>query len=125
MFTCEEQLETVAGFALRATYPLTGKTAPELPGGAVDALAAAKNAVKALRPAAFDGAETRVIAHRAGFAELSQPAIAYLQNFALPNLWFHLAMAYAVLRQAGAPVGKADFDGLHAYRTGFSFDDEV
>ena len=60
--------------------------------------------------------------HRAGFAYLDQSAADYLHQFAIPNLWFHLSMAYAILRQAGADVGKADFDGLHSYPTGFAFD---
>jgi hypothetical protein len=34
---------------------------------------------------------------------------------ALPNLYFHLVAAYIALRGAGVPLGKADFDGLHAY----------
>ena len=33
-------------------------------------------------------------------------------------------MVYAVLRADGVAIGKADFDGLHAYPEGFSFTDE-
>ena len=74
-----------------------------------------------LKPADFDGANARIISHRAGFADLTQTAPDYLHQFALPNLWFHLTMAYATLRHAGVPLGKADFDGLHSYPAGFSF----
>ncbi len=35
----------------------------------------------------------------------------YLVQFALPNFYFHLSMAYALLRQAGVPLGKMDFLG--------------
>lgn len=125
MFTCAEQFSTVAGFGLRAVLPLVGRDVPELPFPPADALKAAEAIVRTLTPEDFAGAKDRVISHRAGFADLSQPAADYLQCFALPNLWFHLAMAYAALRQAGAPVGKADFDGLHAYPVGFSFDEET
>ncbi len=33
----------------------------------------------------------------------------YLQDFLLPNFYFHLVTAYAILRQAGVPVGKKDY----------------
>jgi hypothetical protein len=36
---------------------------------------------------------------------------AYLCHFALPNFYFHVTMAYALLRQAGVPLGKADYLG--------------
>jgi hypothetical protein len=35
----------------------------------------------------------------------------YLKHFALPNLYFHLTTAYGLLRQAGVPLGKADYLG--------------
>jgi len=37
------------------------------------------------------------------------PARQYLNDFLLPNLYFHISMAYAILRHLGAPIGKADF----------------
>ena len=36
---------------------------------------------------------------------------AYLCHYALPNFYFHVTMAYALLRQAGVALGKADFLG--------------
>lgn len=33
----------------------------------------------------------------------------YLTHFVLPNLYFHATTTYALLRMAGAPLGKADF----------------
>lgn len=35
----------------------------------------------------------------------------YLVHFALPNLYFHAATAYAILRHNGVAIGKADFLG--------------
>lgn len=34
---------------------------------------------------------------------------AYLTGFALPNFFFHVTTAYAILRAAGVPLGKPDF----------------
>jgi uncharacterized protein len=35
----------------------------------------------------------------------------YLRHWALPNFFFHVSMAYALLRHAGVELGKADFLG--------------
>ncbi|HTV25211.1 MAG TPA: DUF1993 domain-containing protein [Polyangiaceae bacterium] len=35
----------------------------------------------------------------------------YLLQMVLPNVYFHLSMAYAILRHGGVPVGKMDFLG--------------
>lgn len=35
----------------------------------------------------------------------------YLCQFALPNFYFHVTTAYALLRQAGVPLGKGDYLG--------------
>lgn len=35
----------------------------------------------------------------------------YLQNFALPNFYFHLVTAYGILRNFGFNIGKSDFVG--------------
>jgi hypothetical protein len=36
---------------------------------------------------------------------------AYVRQFAIPNLHFHLVTTYALLRQAGVPLGKRTFLG--------------
>jgi hypothetical protein len=35
----------------------------------------------------------------------------YIVQFALPNYYFHLTTAYAILRNQGLPLGKMDFIG--------------
>lgn len=35
----------------------------------------------------------------------------YVLNFALPNFFFHVTTAYAILRHKGVPVGKLDYLG--------------
>ena len=35
----------------------------------------------------------------------------YLNHFVLPNVYFHLTAAYAILRHCGLEIGKADFLG--------------
>jgi hypothetical protein len=36
----------------------------------------------------------------------------YLDHYALPNFYFHVTTAYALLRQSGVELGKSDFLGL-------------
>jgi hypothetical protein len=64
---------------------------------------------------------TLTVRTTAGFAGLALPGPEFLQLYALPNFFFHYSMVYAIARQAGAPIGKADFDGYHAYPPGFEF----
>jgi len=33
----------------------------------------------------------------------------YLKHWALPNVFFHVTTAYAILRHNGVEVGKADY----------------
>jgi hypothetical protein len=35
----------------------------------------------------------------------------YLNHFVLPNFYFHIAAAYAILRHCGVDIGKRDFLG--------------
>ena len=35
----------------------------------------------------------------------------YLNHFVLPNVYFHLTAAYAILRHCGVEIGKQDFLG--------------
>ena len=37
------------------------------------------------------------------------PARQYVADYLLPNLYFHIATAYAILRKLGVPLGKPDF----------------
>lgn len=37
------------------------------------------------------------------------PGRQYVSDYLLPNLYFHVTTAYAILRKLGVPLGKADF----------------
>ncbi len=41
--------------------------------------------------------------------EMTLPRRAYVQNFILPNLYFHVTASYLILRHLGVEIGKADF----------------
>jgi hypothetical protein len=120
-FPAGQQFATAAGFTLRIACPLAGREVPDLPQALGPRLAVARAMLGAMTPSDFDGAEARVIRHQAGFAELEQSGMEFLYLFGLPNFFFHLTMGYAALRAAGVPLGKADFDGFHAYPADFHF----
>ena len=115
MWTLRQQIWCATGFAQRAVLPLSGGTPPDTEpdlthDGLVSAIRGARVAL-----ASAEGPMPERIAHRAGEATLNQSVPDYVATFALPNMWFHLSMAYAILRAGGIEIGKAAFDGLHAY----------
>jgi hypothetical protein len=120
-FPARQQFATAAGFALRIACPLVGREVPDLPQGLGPRLAVARAMLGAMTPADFEGAESRIIRHRAGFADLEQTGSDFLHLYGLPNFFFHVTMGYAALRAAGVPLGKADFDGFHSYPEDFRF----
>lgn len=60
---------------------------------------------------AVDGSETRTVQLSFGEFKASFQGDSYLLTFALPNFYFHITTAYAILRHKGVPVGKLDFLG--------------
>lgn len=40
---------------------------------------------------------------------LETDGLGFLRDWSLPNFHFHVAMAYAILRHRGVPLGKADY----------------
>lgn len=67
--------------------------------------------IQTIPDAAFEGAEAKTIAIKAGPRELSFPAAQYYNGYAIPNFYFHMSIAYAILRAAGVEIGKVDFLG--------------
>lgn len=74
----------------------------------------AKNVLEilsSLKPADFVGAETRDVTFNVGPKSHQMKGLAYLQTMVLPNFYFHITTAYAILRHNGLPLGKMDFIG--------------
>jgi uncharacterized protein len=60
----------------------------------------------------LDGSETREVKRKIRGNEMTFTGIDYLLKFALPNFYFHVTTAYAILRHNGVEIGKGDFLGL-------------
>ncbi|MGH8299477.1 MAG: DUF1993 domain-containing protein [Steroidobacteraceae bacterium] len=66
--------------------------------------------VKTLDAAKIDGAADREITFPLGPQNKGHMRGAdYLNHFVLPNFYFHLSMAYGILRHCGVELGKRDF----------------
>ncbi|WP_346293279.1 DUF1993 domain-containing protein [Sphaerothrix gracilis] len=83
----------------------------------VASLADARNHISAtkelLASIDIDVAETKLSENKR--LELGQglyadlPGLSYVDDFLMPNFYFHLTTAYDIMRMAGAPIGKRDF----------------
>ncbi len=67
--------------------------------------------IKSFKPEQIDGSETRPVTIKSRNGEQHFEGQAYLLHFVIPNLFFHCTTAYAILREAGAHLGKQDFIG--------------
>jgi hypothetical protein len=59
----------------------------------------------------YDGAETRKIELKFPQASFEFQGKEYLLGFVLPNFYFHMTTAYAILRHNGVDIGKREFLG--------------
>jgi uncharacterized protein len=67
--------------------------------------------IRTIKPEQLQGAETREVILQFSGSTLKFNGLNYLTNFALPNFFFHVTMAYALLRKNGVELGKRDFLG--------------
>ena len=59
----------------------------------------------------IDGLEDKMITFRFRGEEVQWSAQKYLLENIMPNFYFHVTTAYALLRHAGLSIGKRDFTG--------------
>jgi uncharacterized protein len=59
----------------------------------------------------FDGREDEEVTLRLGGNPVPFKARDYVIGFAIPNFYFHVTTAYAIMRHKGVPLGKMDFIG--------------
>jgi len=67
--------------------------------------------LKGFSAAQIDGSEERPVTIKLRSGPLEFTGLSYLQNFVLPNVYFHVTAAYLILRHNGVALGKADFLG--------------
>jgi len=74
-------------------------------------LVAAHDKIAALDPAELNGLIGRDMVFAFGQFKREFLVEGFLQSFSLPNFFFHVTTAYALMRAAGVPIGKRDYMG--------------
>jgi hypothetical protein len=127
MFPLTTQLRFLAFQAQEPVYRLRGEAVPEhvlqvrqegrdgseRPGTWAEARARVAEATSFLAtvgPQELDAAANNPVAHELPTGMIfDMTGEQYVRDWALPQNGFHQMIAYAILRQAGVPLGKADY----------------
>lgn len=67
--------------------------------------------LKSFKPEQIAGTEEKTILLPRHDRTSTFTGLAYLTDFVLPNVYFHVTTAYAILRHNGVEIGKKDFLG--------------
>ena len=67
--------------------------------------------IQTITPAQIDGTEDKDIVTKRGEKETHYKGMQFLLGHAIPNFYFHITTAYAILRHNGVEIGKRDFLG--------------
>jgi uncharacterized protein len=120
MFPLVKQVQIATDFARGVAARLTGVEIPSYEGkeasfADLDALVARTlEFLDTVNPSQFEGCEGKEIVLRPGTPkERKLSGQAYLVNYGLPQFFFHVTTAYAILRHNGLPIGKRDFMGAY------------
>ncbi|HEX2592432.1 MAG TPA: DUF1993 domain-containing protein [Rhizomicrobium sp.] len=89
------------------SMPDTEQTFPELQ----QRIAKTLDFIKTVKPEQFAGAEDREVVLKFPNGEMKFAGRDFAAMFALPNFFFHVTAAYAILRHKGIAIGKMDFLG--------------
>src|SRR5688572_2812032 len=117
MLPFSKQIQLTSDFAKNSMARLAGIDAPKFEDNetTVDELVARVKKtleyIDTVPAAAFEGSEDRDIKIPLRDRTLEMKGLPFLQNWALPNFFFHHVTAYNILRHNGVDVGKRDFLG--------------
>lgn len=117
MFPFSGQVQIATDMARAAAARLTNQEPPKFEDNEttfaqlIDRIDRTIAYVDSVKESAFEGSESRKIVRPVRGQPHEFTAQNYLQQFILPNLYFHSAIAYGLLRHGGVELGKADFIG--------------
>ncbi|MBS9477513.1 DUF1993 domain-containing protein [Ancylobacter radicis] len=127
MFPLASQIRFSAFQAQEATYRLRGEAIPaglaavaaegraagDTPGSLAEARARLREALSRLEAlsagALDDGASLPIALELPGGIAFDLTGEQYARDWALPQFYFHVVTAYAILRHEGVAIGKADY----------------
>ncbi len=118
MLPLPRQIQICSDAAKGCIARLAGQAAPSFEDNEatldelIERLRKTRDYVLSVPAEAVDGSEAREVSiPRRNGEPFKFSGIDYLRHFALPNFYFHAGMTYALLRQAGVPLGKMDYLG--------------
>jgi hypothetical protein len=118
MFPLLKQVQIACDFAKSVSARLADVEVPAMPDEECsvsdlrERIARTLAFVEGLDALLFDGGEDREIVLRPGTPkERRFDGRGYLLQYGLPQFFFHVTTAYALLRHNGVPVGKLDYMG--------------
>ena len=117
MLPLTAQVQIATDFARGTTARLVGVEPPKVEDNEKSfaeltaRIDAAITYVRTFSAAQVDGSETRQITRTIREAPKTFSGQDYLIQFSLPNFYFHVTTAYAILRHNGVEIGKLDFLG--------------
>ena len=117
MLPFTKQIQLTSDFAKNSMARLAGIEAPKFEDNetTMDELFARVRKtleyIDTVPAAALEGSETRDIKIPLRDRTVEFKGLAYLQNWAIPNFFFHHVTAYNLLRHNGVDIGKRDFLG--------------
>jgi len=117
MFTLARQVQVACDQAKNGSARLAGVEAPKYEDNETNLeqlkarIAKTLAYIKTLDARQIDGASDREIVFPVGPNKGQMKGADYLNHFVLPNFYFHITAAYAILRHCGVEVGKRDFLG--------------
>jgi uncharacterized protein len=119
MFPLVKQVQIAADFARGVAARLAGVEVPSFEGkeqsfADLDGLLTLTlEFLDGVPASGFDGSEAKEIVLRPGTPkEKKMSGEAYLAHYGLPQFFFHVTTAYAILRHNGLAVGKRDYMGI-------------
>jgi hypothetical protein len=117
MFPLVRQVQLTSDFAKGASARLAGVDVPSYEDNEKSfaelkvRLARTVAFVRSFKQQQIDGSEMRDISLKVAGNPVTFKGQDYLVHFALPNFYFHLTTAYAILRHNGVELSKRDFVG--------------
>ncbi|MDB5395460.1 MAG: hypothetical protein JWM91_2966 [Rhodospirillales bacterium] len=117
MFTLARQVQIASDSAKGAVARLAGVEVPVYPDVETtleqlkERCARTEKYIAGFTAEQIDGSEEREIDLPMRAGSMTFKGQQYLLGFALPNFYFHVTTAYAILRHCGVEIGKRDFLG--------------
>ncbi len=118
MFPLTRQIQIACDLAKNSVARLSGEEPPRFPDTETSfeelhaRIARTIDYLKSIPASALEGAETRDIKVPSRGQTLEFEGLDFLQHWAIPNVFFHVTTAYAILRHNGVELGKRDFLGI-------------